>query len=245
MIRLGDCFIGNYPVTQYFGQNFKLANGTWAYRVGHMGWDFGTPNGAQIVAPTEGEVIRAGNYNDGYGVCVQIWNQVERFAVKLGHLKEVKVKVGDRVWFGRLIGYSDNTGFSTGAHLHVEACEVDANGYRINRTNGYDGLVDLAGKWSRVQNLTAPIPAQAPPPPVVITPPPVIPPVPSDTTPFDDVITPPAEPPAHVDDNTVKPPEPTSSEVKKEDPTIPKGFDAFLNWIQRFIDALTKYALTK
>lgn len=238
MISLGDVFIGNYPVTQRFGENFKLANGTWAYKNGHMGWDFGTPNGTPIVAPTDGEIIRSGNYNDGYGNCIQILNIPERFAVKVGHLQTCLVGVGQRVWQGQLIGYSDNTGFSTGAHLHVEACEVDANGYRINRNNGHDGLVDLAGKWMEVRNLKTPVSAPVAPPPPVPTPTPQpvpqTPPTPplAPTEPFKDETTPATKPPVHVEDNTVKPPEPS------KDPTIPQGILFWVNLLERIIKSL-------
>ncbi len=36
------------------------------------------------------------------------------------HLKSFNVKVGDKVVVGQLIGFSDNTGYSSGNHLHFE-----------------------------------------------------------------------------------------------------------------------------
>lgn len=53
------------------------------------------------------------------------------------HLSEVKVKVGDKVKRGKVIGLSGSTGFSTGPHLHFGIKLKDAD---IN--NGYLGYSD-------------------------------------------------------------------------------------------------------
>lgn len=129
---LRDVFIGNYPITQKFGENFRLANGNWAYKAGHMGVDFGTPKGTKLVAPTNGEVIRVGDYKDGYGIQVQVWDKEQGIAWRMGHLEWTPLKIGEKVWTGKLLGTSDNTGFSTGNHLHFEVAWVDANCKKIN-----------------------------------------------------------------------------------------------------------------
>lgn len=161
MVRLSDLFIGGFGITQLFGENFRLANGNWAYVKGHMGIDFGTPYGTVLVAPSNGIVLRAGNYNDGYGNCVQVWDQEQGIAWKMGHMAFANVKVGDRVWTGRDIGRSDNTGFSTGNHLHFEMCFVDGNGMRLNTANGYNGLVNPISYLNAIRNLSAPLPDPA------------------------------------------------------------------------------------
>ena len=124
---LRDIFIGNYRLSQKFGENFKLANGNWAYKSGHMGIDFATPYGVTAVSPTRGEVIRSGDYKDGYGICVQVWDKEQNIAWRVGHLARADVRIGETVWVGRQIGITDNTGFSTGNHIHFEVCYVDAN----------------------------------------------------------------------------------------------------------------------
>lgn len=40
--------------------------------------------------------------------------------LKQGFASSAGIKVGDRIKAGELIGYSGNSGWSTGAHLHVE-----------------------------------------------------------------------------------------------------------------------------
>jgi hypothetical protein len=42
------------------------------------------------------------------------------FETAFGHLKRASVKVGDFIKKGELIGFSGNSGRSTGAHLHYE-----------------------------------------------------------------------------------------------------------------------------
>jgi hypothetical protein len=117
-----DIFIGNFPLTQRFGENFQLSNGSWAYgSAGHMGVDFRTPTGTAAVSPTNGTIIRVGNYSDGYGICVQVRDDEQGLIWRMGHFDWTPdIKVGDRVWVGRLVGSTDNTGFSTGAHIHFE-----------------------------------------------------------------------------------------------------------------------------
>lgn len=166
MVKLGDLFIGNFPVTQWFGENFKLSNGNWAYSAeGHMGIDFGCPANTPLVAACNGEIIRVGDKGDGYGVTVQILDYENKQSVLYGHMARATVAVGERVWQGKLVGYSDNSGFSTGNHLHVGVCETDANGIRIKNQeyrNGKlyrrsDGWIDFAGCFSQVRNLGAPV----------------------------------------------------------------------------------------
>lgn len=166
--KLSDIFIGDYPVTQVFGNNFKLDNGSWAYAKGHMGIDFGTPKGTQLVACFSGEVLRASDYGDGYGNQVTIWNHEQQCAAQYGHLSAISVAVGQNVWSGQLIGLSGGvkgepgSGFSTGAHLHFGIIPTDANGYRTNPSGSIAGCIDPAGMFTEVRNLSEPVPAKQP-----------------------------------------------------------------------------------
>jgi hypothetical protein len=55
----------------------------------------------------------------GYGAHVRIQHD-EGYLTIYGHMMDFKVKAGDEVEAGDVIGRSDNTGNSTGPHLHFE-----------------------------------------------------------------------------------------------------------------------------
>lgn len=179
MVTIGDTFIGNFGITQRYGQNpasykpYGLA--------GHEGVDFGCPNGVQAVSAVDGIVLHAGWEAawSAYGNFVEVWDDKQHCAVLYGHLRDVAVKVGQWVWKGELLGHTDNTGHTTGAHLHFGLCLTDSMGNRLNRGNGFGGWVDAlnpaVAKWD-IKNLGAP--AAAPTPPVIVVPPPVEPPPP-------------------------------------------------------------------
>ena len=90
---------------------------------------------AILYAPHDGKVIEARNDANGYGLYLKIENSKQGSI--LGHLESFSVKVGDTVKQGQRIGICDNTGWSTGAHLHWGY-------YRLprNRQNGYGGTID-------------------------------------------------------------------------------------------------------
>ena len=62
------------------------------------------------------------------------------------HLLEPLVKVGDFVKAGQVIGRADNTGLSSGDHLHLEVKPVEKNmnnqWYNVFQENMYYGAVD-------------------------------------------------------------------------------------------------------
>jgi murein DD-endopeptidase MepM/ murein hydrolase activator NlpD len=85
---------------------------------GHIGLDFGAPQGTSVKATMDGEVIYAGWNNEGYGNLVIVENGP--YKTYFAHLSEIEVKVGDRVQANSEVGLSGNTGNSTGPHLHYE-----------------------------------------------------------------------------------------------------------------------------
>ena len=113
-------------ITQGFGENalmykkFGLA--------GHNGIDFrtrfwDTPLGHMyVVASKNGKVIELGNEGkNGYGIFIRLEHDLDgngNEQTVYGHLKKWYVKQGDYVKQGQRIGLTDNTGFSTGSHLH-------------------------------------------------------------------------------------------------------------------------------
>ena len=130
-----------FYITQYFGENPDF------YRKyglkGHNGIDFRTkcaetPLGRrEIYAVDDGvvsEVVIA--KLGGYGTYIRI-NHSDGSQTIYGHQLCVKVAKNQQVKAGQVIGISDNTGDSTGAHLHL--------GYRPpqpNFSNGFSGYID-------------------------------------------------------------------------------------------------------
>ena len=97
------------PVTSPFG-----------YRWGklHAGIDIGCGYGTPIHAAKAGTVIFAGQMS-GYGNVVVI-DHGGGFSTLYGHQSRIAVHDGQDVAQGQVIGYSGNTGHSTGPHLHFE-----------------------------------------------------------------------------------------------------------------------------
>lgn len=88
---------------------------------GYNGIDIATPLGTPIMASANGTVTvaRGFGYNGGYGQYVVVSHPNGTQTV-YGHLSSVIVSQGQSVVQGQVIGYSGNTGKSTGAHLHFE-----------------------------------------------------------------------------------------------------------------------------
>lgn len=105
---------GEPPITQLFGQNPQW----YPLTKGHNGIDWGIPEGTPVYAAADGIVTVAGPDDTGYGTHVRI--QHKDCLTIYGHLSRLGCQRDDRVKAGQCIGYSGNTGNSTGPHLHFE-----------------------------------------------------------------------------------------------------------------------------
>jgi len=136
-------FNGTFPLTQSFGLNpqyytqflVKQPDGTTAPMKGHNGQDYGLPSGTEVVAPHHGKIIEAAFDEKGYGNYIKIENNEEGSV--LAHLEKIDVVVGQEMNEGDHLATSDNTGYSTGAHLHWGYYRKPRD-----RANGYAGFVD-------------------------------------------------------------------------------------------------------
>jgi murein DD-endopeptidase MepM/ murein hydrolase activator NlpD len=86
---------------------------------------------SSILAADEGVIEFAGYDSGGYGNEVII-NHNNGFKTLYGHMKSIKVKKGQIVEKGEVIGIMGSTGHSTGTHLHFE---VHLNGKLKNPTS--------------------------------------------------------------------------------------------------------------
>ncbi len=113
------------PVTSSFG----MRSIRW-----HYGTDLNLNTGDTVVAAFDG-IVRITQFDrQGYGhyVVLRHYNGLETL---YGHLSAYKVKVGDLVKAGDMIGLGGSTGRSTGPHLHYE---VRYQGNAIDPQDLYD-----------------------------------------------------------------------------------------------------------
>jgi len=85
----------------------------------HYGLDFAAPQGTPIYATADGIATTAGSTGNGYGNHVVI-NHGYGYETLYGHMVRVKVKNGQAVKRGEVIGWVGSTGKSTGPHCHYE-----------------------------------------------------------------------------------------------------------------------------
>ncbi|HOK35831.1 MAG TPA: M23 family metallopeptidase [Paludibacteraceae bacterium] len=103
----------------------------------HEGMDFVAPTGTEIFATGDGTISRAG-WEQGYGNCVKISHGFG-YETLYAHMSKIKVRIGQRVKRGDVIGLVGNTGKSTAPHLHYE---VHYKGQIMNPQNYY--FLDLS-----------------------------------------------------------------------------------------------------
>jgi murein DD-endopeptidase MepM/ murein hydrolase activator NlpD len=94
----------------------------------HAGLDFAAPQGTPIYATADGIIKLAGNMGNGFGNHVVI-DHAFSYETLYGHMVRVKVRAGQKIRRGEVIGWVGSTGKSTGPHLHYE---VHKNGVEIN-----------------------------------------------------------------------------------------------------------------
>lgn len=94
----------------------------------HAGIDFTAPRGVEVYATADGVVSAVRTEIWGYGQHIII-NHGSGFETLYGHLSKFKIKAGQKVKRGQLIGLIGSTGKSTAPHLHYE---VHKNGQALN-----------------------------------------------------------------------------------------------------------------
>ena len=118
-------FANGYQLT-YWGEKIVLGYD------GHAGHDFALPPGTPVYSAAAGTVVTAGQQpvvncpllpgNPAVSsISVTIAHAVspnEYIRTNYAHFTSITVRVGDRIPAHHLIGYSGNTGCSTGPHLH-------------------------------------------------------------------------------------------------------------------------------
>lgn len=95
----------------------------------HSGFDITNAEDTPIQATADGEVENAG-WMDRYGNAV-VLRHTDELETLYGHMHYIdpKVKVGQKVARGDILGYMGRSGNATGVHLHYE---VRLNGHTVN-----------------------------------------------------------------------------------------------------------------
>jgi len=160
----------SYPLdtvmaSQGFGENPQMySNPKYGGIKGHNGIDFRTGHGTPVYASHDGLASFQIDNGGGHGVVIITKEPFEHngketyFKSIYWHLCDGLVepefasplqgKTGfTEVKNGQLIGYADNTGASTGDHLHFGLKTVDkgeewGTWYNTNQNNGYNGSID-------------------------------------------------------------------------------------------------------
>lgn len=108
-----------FKTTLGYGVKTSLGQGGF-----HKGIDFAVPVGTPVLACTSG-VVTDCNWGPAFGHHVVVDN--DSFAdgsaglwIGYMHLSKIKVKAGQKVKKGQIIGYSGESGHVTGPHLHLE-----------------------------------------------------------------------------------------------------------------------------
>lgn len=99
----------------------------------HSGVDLKTRPNDEIVAAFDGTVVASGPFY-GYGNCIRI-RHAYGFETLYSHQSRNKVKKGDKVKAGQVIGLTGRTGRATTEHLHFE---VSFDGRRLDPAIIYD-----------------------------------------------------------------------------------------------------------
>ncbi|MBD3281003.1 peptidoglycan DD-metalloendopeptidase family protein [Candidatus Dojkabacteria bacterium] len=143
-------------ITQYYGETTYIGNTALTI---HPGLDIGLAVGSKVYAVEEGEILYSrdpgetvtignGLYQDSsYGGLVVVDHG--SFHSIYAHLNSANVNVGDNVDKGEVIGYSGNTGNSSGPHLHFEL-RVDNCYVYDSRECTYDPLIYLGDDISDI-----------------------------------------------------------------------------------------------
>ena len=111
-------------ITGFFGGRSDPFSGEPEY---HTGIDVAAAKGQAVYATADG-TVQSATYTGDYGNLI-VLKHAFGLSTRYGHLSAYKVKVGDTVTRGDVIGYVGSTGRSTGSHLHYE---ILVNGQLMN-----------------------------------------------------------------------------------------------------------------
>lgn len=160
-----------YPLFQKFGECHPSVCDLYKKMglKGHNGEDVAIPSDTRLYAAHDGVITYAGeDGSNGYLVVIRTDKEYEYdgsacyFKTLYAHLRKdgIAVKAGQVVTTGDFIALSDNTGLSTGPHLHfglkpVYRGESDWQWFNMEQNNGYFGAIDPTPYWTKYHAVDA------------------------------------------------------------------------------------------
>ncbi len=135
--------LDNIYITQLFGKTVDskrlYASGT------HNGVDFRATVGTPVMAMADGIILGVGNtdltcYSASFGKFIFI-EYNNGLSSTFGHLSLIKVYEGDQVKRGEVVGYTGNTGHTTGPHLHISLYASQAAKMESRPSQACDGRI--------------------------------------------------------------------------------------------------------
>lgn len=132
--------------------------------IGHNGIDVQAPDGTAVRAAHDGTVVFTGEDGAGGQIVVLRTNEPCEYKGGLSFFKSIyvhlmkgsfKVVPGQKVMAGTVLALSNNTGLSTGSHLHfglkpVYQGENEWTWWNQEQDNGYKGSIDPAPFFSGI-----------------------------------------------------------------------------------------------
>jgi len=114
-------------ITQKFGNTEFAKSGAYNGN-GHNGADFRATVGTPIYSAGAGVVTATGNTDKGQCLSYGKWILIKHdngLSTLYGHLSLISVNRNQAVETGQMIGYSGDTGYATGPHLHLSVFASD------------------------------------------------------------------------------------------------------------------------
>jgi murein DD-endopeptidase MepM/ murein hydrolase activator NlpD len=156
---------GDNLISQYFGENKACIDNATNSKViscdglnppqgyrsvysqmkGHSGLDIAAVRWTPVHAAREG-IVHALDRNTWSGLDVTLFHDFGTdgcWHSLYEHLMSIEVEPGQKVYTGQLIGYSGDTGYAAGPHLHFQIRRVTRqNNQILDYGNGFFGCVD-------------------------------------------------------------------------------------------------------
>ncbi len=140
-LPIGNPLDHDLTVSSEFGYRHDPINGRLA---SHSGLDLESKSGEPVFATADGDIVTA-EWSGSYGNMIEI-KHANGFLTRYGHLKVIKVKLGEHVNRHQLIGQVGSTGRSTGPHLHYEIITASGNTIDPKDFLGWYWIGNLAAK---------------------------------------------------------------------------------------------------